>query len=70
MAELNYVRIVANHKAGKYNITQALGEHPYPIWPDDQIPSLEAALNLVFEDRLIDTMDHSVIKSLLGKKIL
>ena len=70
MAELNYVRIVANHKASKYNITQALGEHPDPIWPDDQIPSLEAALNLVFEDRIIDTMEHSVIQSLLGKRLL
>lgn len=70
MAELYYIRIVADHKPGKYTITQALGEHPDPIWPDDQIPDMEEALNLVFEDRLIDTMEHSVIKALMGKKIL
>jgi len=69
MAEAKYIRIVTNHVTHSYNITEALGDLPEPNWPDDKIPSLEFALNRVFQDRFVDTMSHDVIKSVVGKRL-
>jgi len=69
MAETRWIRIVANHETSTYTITEALGDIPEPHWPDDKIPSLEFALNRVFENRFVDTMSHDVIKSIAGKRL-
>jgi hypothetical protein len=69
MAEEKWIRIVANHETSKYTITEALGDLPEPNWPDDKIPSLEFALNTVFENRFVDTMSHDVIKGIIGKRL-
>lgn len=69
MAEEKWIRIVANHETSKYTITEALGDLPEPNWPDDKIPSLEFALNTVFENRFVDTMSHDVIKGIMGKRL-
>lgn len=69
MAETKYIRIVTNHATASYNITEALGDIPEPVWPDDKIPTLEFALNRVFENHFVDTMSHDVIKGVVGKRL-
>lgn len=58
-----WVRVKANMDAGGYELFEAQGITAEPHWPDmpfDQI------LKLAFADRDIKTMEHPVIRQLLG----
>jgi hypothetical protein len=62
-AETSWVRSVANLKQGGYDLYVADGAIADPDWPD---VSLDEILQIAFRDRIIDSVDHPVIKQLLG----
>ena len=63
-AEKVWVRIVANMGAGAYDIYEAPASIAEPSWPDH---SLQDLLHAAFGNgRLIESVDHPVIKLLLG----
>ena len=64
-AEIDWVRLVASMSEGCYTIYRALGDIPEPKWPDK---SLQELITLAFGGgRLIDSVDHPVIRRLNGE---
>lgn len=64
-AETKWVRMVANMSAGAYDVYEAPGEIADPNWPDYTFKEL---LEVAFGNgRLIDRVDHPVLKQLLGQ---
>jgi len=60
-----WIRLVANMSLGGYEIYQATRDDlPEPIWPD---LSFQEILKIAFQDRFIQTLDHSVIRRLKGE---
>jgi hypothetical protein len=65
-ARSNWIRMVANMSAGAYDIYEAPGSIGEPEWPGHTFRDL---LRVAFGGgRLIDTVDHPVIKQLLGRE--
>ncbi len=64
LAETKWVRMAANMGAGFYDTFQATGELSEPEWPD---LSLQEIVKLCFKDRLIDNIDHPVLRALRGE---
>ena len=52
-----------NNLFGAYEISEARGELPEPIWPDYSFGEI---LKIAFRDRLVDRADHPLIQRLLG----
>ncbi len=50
--------------AGMYDVNVAQGVIPEPNWPDK---SLSELLQLCFQTRLIDSIDHPILKRLRGQ---
>jgi hypothetical protein len=50
-----WISVRANMDAGAYEIYEALGNLPDPIWPDVTFHEL---LKIAFRDRLVDSLDH------------
>jgi hypothetical protein len=66
-AESHWVSVQANMHAGAYDIQVATATIPDPRW--DEVlggKSLQDLLRIAFRDRVIDTIDHPVIKQLRG----
>ena len=63
-AKTKWVRLMANMGAGTYDVLEAKGQFPDPVWPDF---TLEQLLELAFKDRIIDSLDHPVLKRLRGE---
>jgi hypothetical protein len=63
MAEINWVRVVSNMGAGYYDIMVAPAGLSEPAWPDKTFGEL---LRIAFAGRRIDSVDHPVMKRLLG----
>jgi hypothetical protein len=63
LAMPRWVRLKANMSLGAYEIFEAQGSIAEPDWPD--LPFQEL-LRIGFRDRLIDCVDHPVIKRLRG----
>jgi hypothetical protein len=63
MAMENWVRVKANMSLGAYDLFQATGSIADPVWPD---LNFQQIVRIAFKDRLIDSMDHPVIKRLRG----
>jgi hypothetical protein len=59
----HWVRIKANMALGAYEIFQATGTIPDPVWPDETFQEL---LRIAFRDRVVDRVDHPLIKRLRG----
>ncbi len=59
----NWVRVVANMQAGGYDLYESGNITAEPHWPD---MSFDQILKLAFADRDIRTMDHPVVRQLLG----
>jgi hypothetical protein len=55
----NWIRVIPAHEG--YEIRTAKARMPDPKWPD---LTREKAIQLAFEDRIIDTMEHAVAKRL------
>jgi hypothetical protein len=58
-----WIRLRANMSLGAYEIFEAEAKIPEPEWPN--IPFQEI-LHVAFRDRLIDNVDHPVLKRLRG----
>ena len=63
LAMRKWVRIKANMSLGAYEIFEATGAIPDPQWPGYTFQEL---LRIGFRDRLVDSLDHAVIKRLHG----
>jgi hypothetical protein len=59
----NWIRIKSNMNLGAYEIFEAASSIPDPEWPD---LSFKDVYSIAFRDRLIDRLDHPVIKRLQG----
>jgi hypothetical protein len=59
-----WVRIKANSSLGAYEIFEASGTIPEPLWPE---LSFREILQIAFRDFLVDRPDHPVIKRLRGQ---
>jgi hypothetical protein len=64
-AETTWIRLVSNMGAGCYDIHEATGPIPEPVWTDHAMSEL---LRVAFGNgRLITSLDHPVIRQLLGQ---
>jgi hypothetical protein len=63
-AKLKWIRITANMHAGGYDVYEAEGELPEPEWPTHDI---EALVQVAFRGKIITSLDHPFVQSLLGK---
>jgi hypothetical protein len=48
---------------GAYEIFEASGELPDPVWPDF---SFQEILKIAFRDRLVERADHPLVQRLQG----
>jgi hypothetical protein len=64
MATKGWVRVTANLSLGAYEVFQATGQLPEPEWPNLPFPDV---LRIAFKDRLIDNLDHPVLRRLRGE---
>jgi hypothetical protein len=64
MAMHKWVRVQANMNLGAYEMFEASGVIPEPEWPSAFFPEM---LRIAFSDRLIDRLDHPVVKRLRGE---
>jgi hypothetical protein len=62
-ATRRWLRVKANMSLGAYEMTEAADTIPDPEWPE---LSFQELLRIAFRDRLIDRLDHPVIKRLRG----
>lgn len=59
-----WIRLVSNRHLGAYEILQATGALSEPDWPSQ---SFEELLTIAFKGRIIETIDHPVIRKLRGE---
>jgi hypothetical protein len=58
-----WVRVTANMSLGAYEIFEATGDIPEPVWPEF---SFEELLKIGFRDRFVDRDDHPLVLRLKG----
>jgi hypothetical protein len=58
-----WVRMTASMSLGAYEIFEASGDLPDPVWPDF---SFEEILKIAFRDRIVDRPDHPLVQRLQG----
>ena len=58
-----WVRVTSSMSLGAYEIFEANGDLPEPVWPD--IP-FEEILKIAFHERIVDRADHPLVQRLLG----
>jgi hypothetical protein len=58
-----WVRVTASMSLGAYEIFEASGDLPEPVWPD--IP-FEEILKIAFRDHYVDRDNHPLVQRLLG----
>ena len=63
-AETYWVRVAANLALGAYDVFEAVGQFPDPVWPDLSFARL---LEIGFRGRFIDNLDHPVLRRLRGE---
>ena len=64
MAQGRWIRVAANLHLGAYEIYEASADLPDPEWPDVPFGKL---LKVAFGKRIIDSLDHPVLKKLRGE---
>jgi hypothetical protein len=62
-AMTRWIRVRANMGRGAYQMFEAAATIPDPVWPE---LSFQEMLRIGFRDRLVDRLDHPVIKRLRG----
>jgi hypothetical protein len=64
-ATAEWVKVTANHELKGYEVTvpPPLVKIPEPVWPTDK--TFNEILRIAFKDRVIETVDHPLIKRLL-----
>jgi hypothetical protein len=63
LAMSKWIRVQADMHLGAYRLTEAAGNVSEPAWPD--LPFREI-LRVGFRDRLVTSLDHPLVKRLLG----
>jgi hypothetical protein len=63
LAMRNWIRVVPNMSLGANEIFEAAASIPDPEWPD--LPFQEL-VRIAFKDKLVDRLDHPVVKRLRG----
>jgi hypothetical protein len=63
-AESRWIKASANMHLGAYDVFEAMGQIPDPIWPD---LAFEQLLEIAFRGRFIDSLDHPVLRRLRGE---
>lgn len=58
-----WVRVTASMSLGAYEIFEANGNLPDPVWPDI---SFEEILKIAFRDHIVDSVDHPLVQRLQG----
>lgn len=64
LAQTRWVRCSSNMAAGCYDVAEATGALPDPVWPE---LSFHEILKIAFKDKYIDNLDHPVIQKLDGR---
>jgi hypothetical protein len=64
IAQKNWLRLAANMAIGTYDVSVATASLPEPKWPEQPFGEL---LKIAFKDRLIDSLDHPVLRKLRGE---
>lgn len=64
LAQNTWVRMTANMALGAYDVTKASVKVADPVWPETSFRDL---LSIAFKDRLLDSLDHPVLKRLRGE---
>lgn len=65
LAMHKWMRMKSNMSLGGYEMWEAESTMSEPIWPD---VSFQEIIKIAFKDRLIQTLDHPVIKRLRGQQ--
>ncbi len=63
-AKSAWTRVAADMSLGAYRIWEASGDLPEPEWPEQ---SLRDLLSIAYKGRVIDSLDHPVLKRLRGE---
>ena len=63
IAQRKWVRVQPDLASSCYRIFEALGTYNEPKWPELSMPEI---LRISFQDRIIDSIDHPVIRRLQG----
>ena len=64
-AEKHWVRMVSNMSLGAYDVFEAQGDLPDPVWPEH---SLKKLLSIAFGNgKLVDREDHPLVQQLMGR---
>jgi len=58
-----WVRVTSSMSLGAYEIFEASGELPDPVWPEC---SFQEILKIAFRDRIVDRPDHPLVQKLQG----
>jgi hypothetical protein len=58
-----WVKIIGNKSIGAYDVIVARGDLGDPQWPDHGFKDL---IGLAFSDKLIDSMEHAVVREIDG----
>ena len=58
-----WVRVTASMSLGAYEIFEASGDLPEPVWPDF---SFQEILRIAFRERIVDRADHPLVQRLRG----
>lgn len=64
LAKLKWLRITPNMHTGGYDVYEAEGALPEPEWPPY---SIDALVEVAFRGKIIISLDHPVVQSLLGR---
>ncbi len=64
LAMTKWVRVQANMVDGKYDVFEATGSISDPEWPEMPFRDM---LQLCFDDRFIDSLEHPILKQLRGE---
>ena len=59
-----WVRVTSSMSLGAYEIFEANGDLPEPVWPDI---SFQEILQIAFRDRRVDRADHPLVQRLRGE---
>ena len=64
VAQERWVRVVANMALGGYEVLTATASIPEPEWPELTFGQI---LKIAFHDRIVETVDHPVLRQLRGE---
>ncbi len=64
LAKLKWLRLTANMHTGSYDVYEAEGALPEPEWP---AYGIDALVEVAFRGKIITSLDHPVVQSLLGR---